>query len=302
MIIDTHCDTATKMYDDGERLYSNRLHIDILKMKKYSGYSQFFACFTGENNKEYAFSVFKNLIDEIRKNSEHISLVKNYNEFMAAISNKKIAAFLSLEGAEPIEDVLDVQEFYNIGVRMISPTWNFDNRLAGGVLGDEKQGVTHFGKAVISEMNRLGIVCDVSHLNEKSFWDISEITRFPLVASHSNSYKVCKNKRNLTDEQFSIIAKSGGYVGINLYPPFLSGVKNAKISDVLLHIEHFLSLGGEEVIGLGCDFDGVDCLPFGISSVESLIKIFDEMQKAGYSDELIEKIAHKNCEKIIKLF
>ena len=296
----------TELIKKRQNLFSNTLHLDILRMKKYSGFGQFFACFTSpeffDDAKKRALFAFHNFINEIEKNSKYIMLVKNFNEFTQAIEQNKIAAFFSLEGGEPIEEIFDVELFYNMGVRMIALTWNYDNKLASGVLGNDDRGLTEFGKKVVLKMNELGIVADVSHLNEKSFWEVSEISKYPLTASHSNSYYVCKNKRNLTDCQFKRILDTGGYVGINLYPPFLTDLKHAKVSDILLHIEHFLALGGEDIIGFGCDFDGVDKLPIAINGIENIYCIINEMQKIGYSEDLIEKITHKNCEKIIKLF
>lgn len=305
-IIDTHCDTLSKMLNQKERLYKNGLHIDIEKMKKYHGYAQFFACFTApefkENAKEYACSAFYKFISEVEQNKEYIAIAKNYEEYGKIQNSGKVAAFLSIEGGEVIEKIEDVEFFYNLGVRMIALTWNYDNKIASGVLGDELRGLTEYGRMVLDEMGRLNILADVSHLNEQSFWDIAEHSEKTFVASHSNAYTVCSNKRNLKDEQIKEIIKRKGFIGINLYPYFLTNTDKAKISDILKMIEYFLSIGGEDTIGLGCDFDGVDKLPDNISGICDLERIFDEMAKIGYSKELIDKIAHKNCQNILKLF
>lgn len=305
-IIDTHSDTLTEIFNKKENLYENCLHIDIKRMKKYSSYCQFFACFTEPENKEnakgYALSAFSYFKDEILKNHEYIGLAKNFKEYCDLKNAGKIAAFFSMENADAIEDISDVDLFYDLGVRLMSLTWNFDNNLASGVLGDRTRGVTDFGKRIIKRMEEKNIILDVSHLNEKSFWDVSDISNNTFIASHSNAYSICDNPRNLTDEQFLEIKARDGFVGINFYPLFITGEKRAKISDILKMIEYFLSLGGENIIGFGCDFDGVDYLPDGILGVESMEKVFNEMAKIGYSKELMDKIAHKNFQKIIKLF
>ncbi len=305
-IIDTHCDTLTKIFNQKKKLFKNDLHIDILRLKNYSSFAQTFACFIAPEYKDKAFSYAKSAFEyfnsELLKNSEYIGVAKNYREYCDLKNAGKIAAFFSIEGGEAIEKISDIDYFYKLGVRMIALTWNYDNKIASGVLGDENRGITDFGKEVISKMNKKGILLDTSHLNEKSFWEAAKLSKLPLVASHSNSYSVCKNKRNLTDEQFLEIKRRDGYVGINLYPFFLTGNEKAGISDILKNIEHFLSLGGENIIGLGCDFDGVDFLPDEISGVENLEKIFDKMAALGYPGELMDKIAHKNFEKLIKLF
>ena len=305
-IIDTHCDTLTEIFNKKEKLYKNNLHISIEQMKTYQGYAQFFACFLApefkEHAREYACSAFNNFFLEIKENDEEIEIAKSYDEYINILSKGKIASFLSIEGGEVIEKIEDVEFFYNLGVRMMALTWNYDNKIASGVLGDERRGVTEYGRQVLDEMNRLNILCDVSHLNEKSFWDIAEYSKKTFEASHSNAYSVCNNKRNLKDEQIKEIIRRKGFVGINLYPYFLTDTNTAKISDVLKMIEYFLSIGGEDIIGLGCDFDGVDVLPYNISGICDLEKIFEEMAKIGYSKELIDKIAHKNCENMLKLF
>ena len=287
-IIDTHSDTLTEIFKTGEKLYENNLHINIKKMKRYSSYGQFFACFTHpemeENAKEYAVRAFSYFKDELVKNQEYIGLATNYKEYCKLKNAGKITAFFSMENAEAIESISDLDLFYNLGVRMISLTWNSENHLATGVFGDDNRGVTEFGKQVIQKMEERNIVLDVSHLNERSFQDVAEASKKPFIASHSNAYAVCNNKRNLTDEQFLEIKRRDGYVGINFYPLFLTGEKNAKLSDILKTVEYFLSLGGENIIGLGSDFDGVDCLPSGICGVEDIEKIFNEMAKIGYSD------------------
>lgn len=306
MICDTHCDTLTEIFDKKLPLYENSLHIDLKRLKKYKGFCQVFACFISPDHKTYAkqyaldaFSYFKN---ELTNNKSCIEQFTNLSEYEKIISENKIAALLSIEGGECIEQLSDIELFYNLGVRIIALTWNYDNKLASGVLGCSMDGLTKFGKKVLKKMGDFKILADVSHLSEKSFWDVAEYSLLPIIATHSDSYKICPNPRNLTDEQFLEIKKQNGYVGINLYPEFLTNKPPAKISDILKTIEHFLTLGGENIIGLGCDFDGVDSLPQNIFGVSDLDKIFNEMSKAGYNQDLIDKIAHKNFEKIINLF
>lgn len=303
-IIDTHCDTLTEIFNKKQSLHKNDLHIDIEKLKKYDSCAQFFACFTehSENVKKYALDAFDNFLNQIKLNCNETELAKNYDDYISIIKNKKIAVFFSIENGGVIEKTSDVELFYELGIRLISLTWNNDNRLASGVNGNKSRGLTEYGKDVLKEMNRLGIITDVSHLNEKSFWDIAEFSDKTFVASHSNAYSVCPNKRNLKEEQISEIIKRNGFIGINLYPYFLTNTEKARIADILNMIEYFLSIGGENVIGLGCDFDGVSVLPEGIRDIRDAENIFNEMAQIGYSQELIDKIAHKNCENMIKLF
>ena len=210
-------------------------------------------------------------------------------------------AFLSLEGGEAIENKEALLELYDEGVRLIALSWNYKNKICAGVLEqDESLGVTDFGKEIISLMNNLGIIIDVSHLNDKSFWDVLALSKKPVIASHSNARAVCSNRRNLSDEQFLAIKRSGGVVGINFYPDFLRNDGNASIEDIIKHIEHFLALGGEDFLSIGADFDGVSYLPQNIRGAEDMYMLFEEMLKCGYKEDVIKKISYTNMERFLK--
>lgn len=301
LFIDGHADTASELLDRGKSLSKNDLHIDLDRMPK--GYTQVFAAYI---DKEYydapmarAEAIIENFRAEIEKNSDRITLCTNNAERLDAIRSGKRAAFLSLEGGEPIKSTEDVERLYDMGVRIASLTWNYENQLAGGA--DSDAGLTVLGKAVIEEFEKKGIIPDLSHLNRRSFWDVMNIVKKPVIATHSCSDSVFGHRRNLTDEQFGAICEKGGVVGINFYPEFLTGGNTAYPRDIFAHIDRFLSLGGEDHIGLGSDFDGVGCLPKGISGIGSMNILFEEMQKYGYNDSLIEKICYANFERILSL-
>ena len=291
-IFDAHCDTLYEMHEKQQHFAENSLHIDFSRMKKYDGYTQVFAIFTPPEKKDISRSYVKELaelfFDQMLKNG--VSICRNYGDFVSAKS--KYNAFLSIEGAECVEKISDISALKNMGVFMIAPTWNFKNKIACGVMEKEDTGLTEFGKEAIKEMDRLGIILDVSHLSEKSFFEAVKIFKKPICASHSNSKMVKNHKRNLSDEQFVTIKNSGGAVGINLYPDFLG-------EDIKEHIDRFLALGGEDNIGLGCDFDGVDRLPDGVSGAESLEKIIKELP---YSTEFRQKIAESNFLRVLKAY
>lgn len=292
-IFDTHCDTLCSVLDYGKSIVMNDCHVDIERMKKYEQYTQVFACFIDPVYKSCAADRTLNLIDT----------------FHNTVSDKlpdNVRGILSIEGGEGIYSLSHLRNFYRLGVRIIALTWNFSNHIASGALEtDETRGLTEFGKLVVAEMNRLGIFADVSHLNDKSFYDVAEYSNKPIIASHSNARAVCRSKavcpveRNLTDDQFEIIKKSGGCVGINFCPDFLNESGKADIEDIIRHIEHFMSLGGEDNVGIGADFDGIDSTPDGINGVEDIYKIFDRLLQKGYTENQIEKISHKNFERIL---
>lgn len=292
-IFDTHCDTLCAVLDKGKSIIKNDCHADFERMKQYERYTQVFACFIAP--------VYHSCADE-----RTMALIDTFHRVTDDLP-ESIRAILSIEGGEGIYSLAQLRNYYRLGVRIIAPTWNYSNHIASGALEkDETRGLTEFGKKVIAEMNRLGILADVSHLNDKSFYDIADYSDKPIIVSHSNSRSVCRSKavcpveRNLTDDQFMRIKQSGGCVGINFCPDFLNESGKADIDDIIRHIEHFMSLGGEDNIGIGADFDGVDSLPDGINGVQDVYKIFDRLLQIGYTENQIEKISHKNFERILK--
>lgn len=292
-IFDAHADTVSRISDEGKSLLKNDVHIDAVRLSAYEAYTQVFAAFISPEYKSCAMARAKKLIARLYEEADScgITVCKNYDDWAAA--GTKVKAFISLEGGEPIKSEADVKELYDLGVRMIAPTWNYGNALACGVAEKDDTGLTELGARVICEMNRLKIIVDVSHLSEKSFWDVAKISKMPIVASHSNSRAVKNHGRNLTDAQFVKIKETGGCVGINFYPPFLGD----EIADVVRHIDHFIALGGEDNIGFGSDFDGVDALPYGIRGAEDMEKV---IKMLPYSVEIREKIAFRNFLRVIK--
>ena len=307
IIVDTHCDTLTKIMDTNEGLYHNNCHIDLKRLSNFDQSVQFFACFidTVYNKTNTSLKRVLEIIDrayyEFDKNSDYISLCKSYDDIKRAHSQKKVAGILSIEGGEALAGELYVlRMLYELGIRSICLTWNNRNEIADGLYDDvTKGGLTSFGREVVKEMNRLGMIVDVSHLSPYGFWDVLDTTNAPIIASHSNAKSVCNHKRNLTDEQILAIHKNNGVIGINLCDEFISE-NNATITDIIRHIEYIASLVGVDHIGIGADFDGVDRLPSGIQGVQDVTKIFDELQRLNYKEQDIQKIAGKNFLRVIK--
>ncbi len=307
-VFDAHCDTVQKLCDFGGNIVDNNYQIDLSRLMLYDGYIQIFAAFIDkESDALPPFERCNQLIDryiyEIARAYNKIAHCLDSEDIESALNKGKIASLLSIEGGEALNNnIYNLHYFYGRGVRAMTLTWNYTNDISGGI-GDKKGGgLTDFGKSVVSEMNKLGMLIDVSHISEKGFWDVIETTEKPIAATHSNAKKLCPHPRNLTDEQICAIIKNGGCIGINLYAEFVGGGK-CSIKDVINHIEHILALGGENNIGLGCDFDGMSSLPDGIQGVQDIYKLFDEMQRVGYADLMIKKIAADNflnlCKKIL---
>lgn len=305
--VDAHCDTITRLMEINGDLFKNSCHIDIERVRKIGNHVQFFAAFISPTYcQAYAMKRAVQIIDrfynEINKYSDDIMLCCNYNDITKALDSSRIAAVLSIEGGDALQGELSaLRVFYKLGVRSICLTWNYRNEIADGVLdGLSGGGLTPFGKKVIEEMNSLGMLIDLSHLSERGFWDVMEITGSPVIVSHSNAKAVCGHVRNLTDDQIRAVHQNNGVIGINFYPSFLNDSEKAEISDIVRHIEYMASLIGCENIGLGADFDGVECLPGGICGIQDTEKIFNELLKLNYSEELINKIAGTNFLRVIK--
>lgn len=307
LLVDAHCDTITKIMELKENLYRNNCHIDLERLKKAGSCIQFFAAFIDKSYcQAYAMKRAVQIIDkfyeQINLYNNDITLCCNYNEIMEAIKQKKISAIISIEGGDALQgEISALRMFYKLGVRSICLTWNYRNEIADGVAdGSSGGGLTPFGKEVVREMNKLGMLIDLSHLSEKGFWDVINLTEKPIIVSHSNSKVICNHRRNLTNEQIEAVKSNNGVIGINLYPHFLNDSGIATVFDVIKHIEHIIGIVGPDHIGMGADFDGIECIPNGIYGIQDIFKIFNELVKLNYSTDIIEKLAGKNFMRVIK--
>lgn len=217
------------------------------------------------------------LNEELDGSDGHFALCRDTKEAGIAIKNGRIAIFLSLEGAEPLgNDLLLLQTFYSLGVRLLGVTWSRRNYAADGSTFDPSDsprsagGLTKFGKDLIIKAQRLGMIIDVSHLNDPGFYDVIELAEAPIIASHSNCRSLCGAARNLTDDQICAIAKTGGVIGMNAYSPFTSDAPEGRTPEKLLdHLTHITEIVGIEHAGLGLDLcDCVKSLRTGLDPQE----------------------------------
>ena len=184
----------------------------------------------------------------------------------------------------------------------MSITWNDDNELGTSAKTKTDKGLTELGFDYVKRLNELGIVVDVSHTSEKSFWDVVKVSNKPIVATHSNVYKLCQNPRNLKDEQIKAIADSGGIVGICFYSNFLNSSSKAGVKDIVEHIKYIKDLVGIDYVGLGSDFDGMDISETakGVENISKINNIIDELKLQCFSRDEIVKILWKNWENVLK--
>lgn len=210
---------------------------------------------------------------------------------------------LAIEGGEILEGKMErLAEFDDdMRLRLIALTWNNENEIGyPAAMGPEK-GLKPFGLQLLREMDRRGILADVSHLNERGFWDICENMDLPPVASHSNCRALCDVFRNLTDDQIRAVIEKKGFIGINFYSAFLVKDRPATLDDVLAHIDHIAELGGIDVIGFGSDYDGISSWPDGLGDPSTFPALLDLLAKHGYTDNQLEKIAGLNYWRVLKL-
>ena len=295
---DAHCDTLTKIFDSEEQLLDNSRHLSLKRLKEdFQSPVQVFAVWTEPLYYNCALERALKVIDyyykEAEKNKDIFGHVNNIAELRENEKNGKISGILAIEGGEPLCGSTEIlRTFYRLGVRVLSLTWNYRNELAWGIKDEAPgHGLTQKGRAVLREMEALGMAPDVSHLSDKGFYELAEAFGRPFLATHSNARSICPNPRNLTDSQIKIISERGGVIGLNIYPEFLG--ENADIPTVLKHAEHILDVGGGNSLGMGCDFDGVDVLPEGIENVSHVNKIFEAFERE-FGREQTEKIAWGN--------
>ena len=299
-IFDAHCDTIEKLSIPGNSLYESTGHCDLKRMENYQSFVQVFACcFYPEKMGMDAFlqadEMISTFLQQIEQNSSKITLCKTNEDVNHIFSKGKIGGILALEGGSPLNGKIEnVDYFFNRGVRIITLTWNHRNELGVGAMTANHEGLTPFGKAVVKRMHALGMIVDVSHLSDQGFYDVCQVDSIPFIASQSNARTICNHPRNLSDDMIRELIGRKGMIGINLYAPFLSTKEPATIDHVIEHIEHILSLGGENCIGFGCDFDGMDVLPVGISGVQDLDALCNRLLQRNHSEKFIEKLTFGN--------
>ena len=202
---------------------------------------------------------------------------------------------LSLEGCEVFQDGIEKVAFWRErGIRMGAPVWNNENALATPAKKNASDGLTDYGVKVINEMQRHGMAVDVSHLNERGFYDLFMKGSRPPMASHSCCRALCDHFRNLTDDQIRLMIQYGGFIGVNFYPAFLSEDKEADTVTLAQHIDHICQLGGAEIVGFGSDFDGIERYPDDLRHPGQMENLLNALRNFGYSEDAIEKIAGQN--------
>jgi len=357
--IDMHADTVQFIIDEdadiNQRLTTT--HLDAVRMREGGLDAQFFSIWVEPYlyglKGERAVSRADEQIAAVRALAENHPetwvLATTAEDVRRAAREGKLAALMGLEGGYALDEKIEsVERYYRMGVRYMSPTWTFSLPWAGssGDSDGARTGLNDFGRRVIREMNRLGMMVDVSHVSDKTFRDIVETSTKPVIASHSNCRAITNVARNLTDEQIQAIAKTGGVVSVVFYPGFVepgwmerknrldkeietqvraagrdaegrgSAERLARdrvrereyarrlsmppVARVVDHIDHIVKLVGVEHVGVGSDFDGIQAVPDGLSSVADLPNLTAELLRRGYSEEDVTKILGGNILRVME--
>jgi len=333
---DTHCDTAMRVLD-GELDFSTGEggHIGLPQLVNAGACAQVFSCFVLSERhrgkeKERAEAMIGVIYEMAEESGGAMRVVKSSTELEDACGEDgTIAAIIGLEGADPLEGRAEnLRHFYDLGVRDVIPAWQ-DNPFSGTAFGSDTP-LTDEGKKLIELSEELRVMVDVSHLSDSAFKDVCEMATRPFIVSHSNCRPLCPTLRNLTDDMIRTLSDHGGVMGINLSPSFLDPdyhvrtaslwerVRDPGISQeerdkvraevaalprppidwIARHVVHAIEVGGENVVGLGGDLDGITTTPAGIETVADYAKIPDLLLAAGLNSRQVEKVCYRNFARV----
>jgi membrane dipeptidase len=340
--IDGHNDVLLELHlaRDGPRPFLSRRetgHLDLVRAREGGFAAGFFAVFVLPETEEeraatkipdrsppyaqplagpvpsgYAApeaSAMVDLLDELAA-AGGVRAVRAVADVEAALTDGPPAAILHFEGAEPVDpDLENLEAFYDRGLRSIGLVWSRPNAFAHGVpfrfpsSPDVGEGLTERGRRLVAECNGLGIMLDLSHLNERGFWDVAAASNAPLVATHSNAHALSPNSRNLTDAQIDEIGRAGGIIGVTFHAGMLTeagGIDpSTPLARVVDHVDHIARRIGIDHVGFGSDFDGAN-VPAELGDAAGLPRLVDALQERGYSAAEIAKLAHANWLRVLR--
>jgi membrane dipeptidase len=311
-VLDSHCDTPSQILRIRDISLDNKgVHVDFPKLKQGGVDGAFFALYVPASMSEaealeYSRKMLSGVREMLEANRSTAALATSRHEALENQSKGLISVFLGLENGSPLGHSLSLlDEFHSAGVRYITLCHSADNEICDSCASTNKRwhGLSPFGRELVGEMNRKGILVDVSHVSDETFYDVVRYSKEPFVATHSCCRALASHPRNMSDDMIRALASKGGVIQINFYPVFLDGsvtednmftVKMPSYRRIVDHIDHVVSLVGINHVGLGSDFDGIDVTPEGMEDASNFYRVFDEMRLRGYSETDIEKVAGAN--------
>lgn len=335
-IMDMHCDTISELAERGGELRENKGQLDLKRMRESGYLVQNFALFVDIGKAgtptpwERVCALYEVYRRELEKNKDRIAPVLWYEDILKNEAGGKLSALLTVEEGAVCGGSLErLRELYDMGVRMLTLTWNYRNELGwpavcrrlgqsrenvgftqGSVLEKVQEpgknvvhGLTETGRSFVMEMERIGMIPDVSHLSDAGFDAVWECTKKPFVASHSNARAVCSSLRNLSDDRIRKLAERGGCMGLNYYDKFLvdGGSSDPEVlwEAIVQQARHITDIGGMEVLGLGSDFDGIPANP-AIPGAEALPLLWERLKTAGFTESRLDGIFWGNVMRVYR--
>ena len=326
-VLDMHCDTVSVLLEQRRAgaeisLRKNEGHLDLLRMKDSGYLLQNFALFvdsgSGRDPWEEVCALQALYQEELAKNEDLIAPVLKYKDIEENQAQGKLSALITVEeGAVCKGEVEKLRKLYEMGVRMMTLTWNHPNEIGFPNLdsvrsgekdflyiADYQNGLTGRGREMVAAMEELGMIVDVSHLSDAGFYDVLECTKKPFVASHSNARSICRCVRNLTDDMLQKLAERGGCTGLNYCPDFLKevpyGEKNpGTVAAIVEHAKHIVNVAGIEVLGLGSDFDGIEGHA-ELKGVQSMELLWEALHQSGFTQGQLDKIFYQNVMRVYR--
>lgn len=332
-VVDMHCDTISELWSrraEGKAasLRENDLHVDLKRLRESEYLLQNYALFVDWRKCvdpwEKVCQLHRLYQGELAENADWIAPVYRFADIAENEAAGKLSSMLTVEeGAVCGGEIEKLHRLYQMGVRMLTLTWNYPNELGYPNLNvgekgkapeeflyqpDTTDGLTERGVEFVEEMERLGMIVDVSHLSDAGFYQVYEHAKMPFVASHSNARSVCRCVRNLTDDMIRKLAERGGVMGLNFCADFLrevphGGYNPGAVEDVVCHARHITNTGGTQVLGLGSDFDGIDTNE-GLPGAQSMERLWKALKDAGYTERELDMIFAENVlrvyEEVIK--
>ena len=309
LTLDTHCDTPMffpQHVDFGTR--DPKLLVDLHKMTEGHQDATIMVAYLpqtmplDQHPKQYTDDIFDKIETIVAKHSEHVAIARTPDDLWRHKHQGRKSIMLGIENGHALEGSLDnLRHFAQRGIVYMTLCHNGDNDICDSARGEHRHhGVSAFGREVISEMNRLGIMVDLSHAGEKSFYDALELSKTPIVCSHSSCRALCDHPRNLTDDQMRALALQGGVMQVTLYHGFLVKDGEATLDDAMRHLEHAIEVMGIDHVGLGTDFDGDGGIR-GLASSAELLNYTRELLKRGFSEADIQKLWGGNFLRVMRL-
>lgn len=315
-IIDLHCDTIMKLYENpNSNLLENHFQIDLKRLQQNDFLLQTFAIFLDKQQypqrKKTALHMYQRFIKELEKNAATIGLIKTQADYNENKANKQISALLTLEEGGILEGKIEnLEEFYQLGVRLITLTWNYPNEIGTPnilywdkekhILEENQTSLTKFGFECVQRMSELHMIIDLSHASDQVAKDILDSSAQGIVASHSNARKLTPHPRNLSDELIQKIADKNGLIGINFFDQFLKLKQPTNLlAAISEHLWYMYQLVGEDSLCFGSDFDGIP-VHADLNDVNSFPKIIQALKQKGFTSRQIEKISYLNAENFLQ--